>query len=355
MSLQITHKDWGRFKGREVRLFELYDPSAGMRAGLSNYGAVLRTLEVRDGAGAARDIVLGYDRLEDYLEDSTFFGAMIGPIADRLAEGRCELGGRAVRLPLNAGPDSMHSGPDGFHHQVWDWEILDDGIRFFRQFEDRELGFPGRMEVSLSYRMPEAGKLRLGYQASCSAETAVSFTNHSYFNLDGAEGDCREHTLMVAAGQYAQTRREQDPIVTGRLMSVEGTPLDFRRSRRIEEAVSRLEHPEIRAAGGVDHYFVVDGRGRRCAAVLKSRRSGITLHCYTDAPGLLVYTGNGLDGAVGKGGRVYGRNWGVCLETGRMPNAVNIPAYRRDVLLRAGEVYRSETDFIIGSEAQAGS
>ena len=320
-----------------------------MSAAVTNFGGILQSLTVRDARGEALDVVLGYDTLAEYIADGTFFGAMIGPIADRMDGGRCTLAGKQVELPKNAGPDSMHSGPRGFHRQIWDWEELPDGISLFRRFADGELGFPGSLSARLNYRLT-GGALRLECAARSDRETALSFTNHSYFNLDGARGDCRDHVLALSASRYAQTRRETDPIVTGRSMDVAGTPLDFRTGRAVGDAVAHPEFSEIRAAGGVDHYFLSDGEGFREMATLTSPASGLKLTCSSDAPGLLVYTGNGLDGVSGKAGNIYGRHWGVCLETGRFPNAVNFPERRKDVLLQPGEAYESATEFAFSAE-----
>ncbi|MDD4080157.1 MAG: galactose mutarotase [Eubacteriales bacterium] len=347
MSIGIVHRKWGAANGREVRLFDIRDESTGLRVSVSNFGAILQAFMVEDGKGVTRDLVLGYDGLQGYINDSTFFGAFIGPIADRLAGGKFSLGETLVQLPLNAGPDSMHSGPHGFHRQVWDWQILDDGVKFYRKFSDMELGFPGLLEASLSYRLVAPLTLSLDYHAVCSELTAVSFTNHSYFNLNGIQGSCRDHQLAIMAERYAKTAREQDPIVTGQLEKVEGTPLDFRAGKKISDAIAHKEHPEICAADGVDHYFLVDGEGMRRAAVLSDGQCAPSLTCMTDSPGILVYTGNGIHQVTGKDGKVYGKNWGVCLETGRFPNAVNLDAYRPDVLLYPGEEYLSKTEFVI--------
>lgn len=334
---------WGDLAGREIVLLEWEGPS-GMRARVSNYGGALQSLVVPKEDGAL-DVVLGYDCLQDYVSATTFFGAMIGPIADRMDGGRCVLNGTDVQLDKNAGPDSMHSGPRGFHAQAWNWDWLEDGVVLYRRFLPEDIGFPGELKAELRYRLLEGNALRLEYAARCDCETAVSFTNHSYFNLDGGQNACLKHRLSLAADRYAETRRAQDPICTGRALPVENTPFDFRAPRPIEESLSHADFAEIRSAGGVDHYFLVPGEGMRLHASLESLESGLRLRCFSDAPGLLVYTGNGLAHEAGKGGAVYGRHWGVCLETGRFPNAVNFPAWRPQVLLHPGERYASATEF----------
>ena len=348
--MMMKKRLWGECEGKQIYLFEL-DDGCGMRARVSNYGGVLQALWVRDAGGRAMDVVLGYDTLEEYRNDTTLFGAMIGPIADRLDGGHCVLGGHEVQLPLNAGPDSMHSGPCGFHNCVWEWEALADGICFYHRFAPGEIGFPGNMDVYLRYRLCAPNVLRLEYAAECDCETALSFTNHSYFNLDGGANHCRGQRLTVYADRYAETERDSDPICTGRALPVEGTPFDFRGGKALEDALCKTDFSEIRTGGGVDHYFLVGGADMRTHARLESAESGLCLECASDAPGILIYTGNGLEAEPGKGGAIYRKNWAVCLETGRFPNAVNFPELREQVLLRPGERYESATEFRFSSDA----
>ncbi len=343
--VQVSRRDWGTHEGKEVSLFTV--AGEGLIVSVSNYGGVLQSLIARDAGDEPLDIVLGYDSLGDYLAGRHFFGAMIGPIADRMAQGRCTLAGQTVQLPRNAGPDSMHSGPDGFHSQVWDWETLPDGVRFSLCFPEGSLLFPGRMQASLTYRIPRLNTLRLEYRAACSVETSLSFTNHSYFNLEGARRDCLDQSLKVFSDHYAETTCGPAPLVTGRFPEVADTPLDFRAETRIGDAVGQAWNREVAAADGVDHYYKVRGSGFRIAARLSCAHSGLRLACRTDAGGVLVYTGNGLSEVNGKSGMKYGKHWGVCLETGELPNAVNLPEHRASVLLSPGEEYCRATEFIV--------
>lgn len=346
--MNITKKHWGTAEGKAAFLFEL--EQGGMRACISNYGGVLQSLFVKDATGKELDVVLGYDTLQEYMEGETFFGAMIGPVADRLGGGCCRLDDKTVQLPLNAGPDTMHSGPWGFHARLWDWELLGDGIRFSLELDESETGFPGVLKVSLAYRISRENVLRLEYGAVCDRETAVSFTNHSYFNLDGAEKHCRDQILTVRASRYAQTEREADPICTGHTPAVAGTPFDLRVGRRLGDVLACEDFHEIQTGGGVDHFFPVDGEGLREHARIESKESGLMLSCLSDAPGVLVYTGNGLVCERGKQGKIYEKNWAVCLETERFPNGVNLPEWRSQVVLPANESYKSATEFVFSAK-----
>lgn len=342
--VRVSRTPWGNHLGQDVSLYVLQ--GEGLRAAVSNYGALLQSLVMEDAPGGLSDLVLGYDSLKEYLEGESFFGASIGPVADRLAGGSCEVGGRTVRLPRNAGPDSMHSGPGGFHSRMWEADILEDGVAFTGVFPEEPDGFPGTLTARLAYRLLPGRALRLEYAASCTRETALSFTNHTYFNLSGAKTDSRGHTLRLNADFYAETNCGIDPLVTGRFLGVAGTPLDFREGAVIGDAVSRLEHPEIRSAGGVDHFFSVRGAGFREMAELLSPKDGLRLACFSDADGLMVYTGNFIaPGTRGKAGAAYGPNSGVCLETGQPPNAVNFPAHRARVVKAAGEPYQAATEY----------
>lgn len=342
---QVSRRPWGTHQGKDIYLFSIVN--SAMRVTVANYGALLQSFFIEDTSGKPSDIVLGYDSLGEYLSDPFFFGAMIGPIADRIENGKFTLSNQSVVLPLNAGPDTMHSGPCGFHSQVWDWMMLSDGVVFKRSFSERALGFPGKLQVKLTYRIAQQNTLRLEYEAECSKETALSFTNHSYFNLDNAKQDCRNHILTVFADTYAETFRNHDPLVTGRFVNVHNTPFDFRKGEQVENAITQIENREIRSSNGVDHYFPVNGTGFRNAAMLLSIQSGLRLTCRTDAEGILIYTGNGITQIPGKLGKVYGPNWGVCMETGRLPNAVNLDEHRRQVILHPSEVYRSATEFLV--------
>lgn len=344
LKMKITKRNWGSCDERQICLFEI-DNERGMRACVSNYGAILQSLRVQDRWGTVRDVVLGYDTLEEYIQSDTFFGAMVGPIADRIENGSFTIAGRHIQLPRNAGPDCMHSGPCGFHAQVWNWHEIPNGIAFERSFTEDDTGFPGCMDVQISYKVMDSCLLRLEYAAKCDCETALSFTNHSYFNLDGGRNHCRDHMLWVHADRYAETRRDEDPICTGKALPVKRTALDLRSGRKISDVLAAVDFREIRTGGGLDHFMIVNGSGMREHARLESRESGIRLICRSDAPGVLVYTANGLAGERGKGGAVYGRNWGVCLETERFPNAVNLPEYRSSVVLQPGLAYRSASEY----------
>ncbi|MDO5444926.1 MAG: aldose epimerase family protein [Eubacteriales bacterium] len=342
---EIRKHPWGNVGGREVSLYEL-SCAGGITVKVSDYGGILQSFFTPEPD--ARDIVLGYDTVEEYVRSSTFFGAFVGPLADRTGGARLSLAGKEILLEANAGNDCMHSGSAGFHARVWNTEILPDGVCFSSSFEDDPL--PGKLDVSVFYSIPAPDILRITYEAACSEETALSFTNHSYFNLEeGTQNrSCLNDRLTLFASQYAETDCSADPLVTGNLRSVEGTPFDFRGGVRIGDAVSAADFPEIESAGGgVDNYFLTDGSGFRPHAHLRSADGKTELLCMSDAPGVLVYSGNGLQAEKGKGGEIYGKHGGIAFETENFPNAVNIPVLRSSVLIRPGERFHTVTEYVV--------
>ena len=332
--MQIKKRLWGEMDGKNVYIYDIV--SGDTRMSVSDFGALWHSFVIGN-----RDFVLGYDTPQEYRENMTFFGAMIGPIADRLAEGKCVLGGKDVQLQKNAGPDSMHSSDIGFHNRIWDAEMLEDGVSFHSVYADD--GLPGNIAIRLSYRLTDENTVRIEYAAETDSETALSFTNHSYFNLSGGEKHCRDHKITVHADYYAETMRDEEPIVTGRMLKAEGTPMDLRGGAVLSDVLAQSDFPEIRTGGGVDHFFIVNGEGMRPHAEIEG--DGWKLECKSDAPGVLVYTANGLEEGIGKNGLPHGKNYAICLETERFPNAVNIDGLRDGVLLLPGEKYRSATEF----------
>ncbi len=335
--MTITRQRWGAIGPRDIYLFDL-DGGAGVRARISNYGGTIQSLIVPDRHGNPTDIVLGYDTIEEYMRGEHFFGASIGPIADRMAGGKCILNEKEIQLDLNAGPDCMHSGSNGFHALIWDYEMMDDGICLRRYIAEFDLN------MEIRFRIIKNG-LRLEYAAQSDRESAVSPTNHSYFNLSGAKTDVRGNLITLHASTYAETERESDPIVTGRAPDVSGTPMDMRSEIAIGDVLSHTDFHEIQTGGGVDHYFPIDGAGMRTMANVYCPDSGILMKCASDADGVLVYTGNGLENEPGKSGALYHKNWAVCLETEGFPNAVNLPQLRDRALLKPGTKFASATEY----------
>ncbi|MGW8060750.1 aldose epimerase family protein [Streptomyces ziwulingensis] len=300
---------------------------AGVRVRVLSYGGIVQTAEVPDRDGAAADVVLGFGDLDGYLtHPGPYLGALVGRYANRIAGGRFTLDGRTYALARNNGPNSLHGGERGFDRHVWDVEPVGDGgygVRLSRVSPDGEEGFPGRLEMSVTYTLEESGALRIGYEAVTDAPTVLNPTNHSYFNLGGADsGHAGGHELRLAASRF--TPVDADLIPTGPPEDVTDTRFDFRRARKV--------------GSGYDHNFVLD-KGVTDTAVevaeLYDPASGRVLTVATTEPGLQLYTADHLDEPFAPGD-------GIALETQHFPDSPNRPDFPGTVL-RPGEVFRSET------------
>jgi aldose 1-epimerase len=314
--------------GRDVHLYTLQDED-GFEVAITNYGGAVVSLKVPDRNGVFADIVLGFETLEEYVQNPRYFGGLIGRHANRIGGGKFSLNGTQYQLTRNNGANHLHGGARGFDKRVW--EALDQtdrgavSLRLRYVSRDGEEGYPGNVRAEVSYTL--AGyELRMDYEATTDRDTIVSLTNHSYFNLAGC-GDILGHELTLHANAF--TPVSEDLIPTGEVQSVADSNMDFRESRPI-------------ASGGYDHNFVLsdyDG-SLRSAVRLYEPRSGRLLEILTTEPGIQFYSGNFLDGSfAGKGGIVYNKYAGLCLEPQHFPDAPNHPNFPSTVL-KPGEVYR---------------
>jgi aldose 1-epimerase len=319
----------------------------GMEARLLDLGATLVSLRVPDRDGRPGNVVLGYERVEDYADDPFYLGAMVGRFANRIAQARFTLDGRQHHLPANNGPHHLHGGPGGFHRRLWRGENFRDGevagAAFSLESPDGEEGYPGLLQVRVTYSLSPADELVVECTATTDQPTPVSLAQHSYFNLAG-RGDILGHRLTINADRYLPV--DEGLIPTGELAPVEATPFDFRQPEPIG---SRIEddHEQLRRGAGYDHNFVLNrpGPGLVHAAHLTDPRTGRVLDVHTTLPGLQLYSGNFLDGrSAGPSGRVLARRGGVCLEAQHFPDAPNQPGFP-SAILRPGQEYRAKTVF----------
>lgn len=306
---------------------------------LLDYGAAIQSLLVKDGSGTWADVVLGYDTITEYEENDGYLGACIGRVGNRIGGASFRLNGKTYALYQNDGKNHLHGGLRGFDKYVWQTEVLADGIRFFRLSADGEEGYPGNLEVSVTCRL-DAGALILEYEAVSDADTLCSLTNHSYFNLDGG-GSVLEHTLKINAGRFLEN--DSGCLPTGKLLSVEDTPFDFRTEKKIGRDIAQ-EHPQLQNCGGYDHNFCLKKSEEFCEAAVLRGKNGITMTVSTSMPGLQVYSGNFLTERKGKGGAVYQKHGAVCLETQYYPNAMACEGFEKPIL-KANVPYRHITVF----------
>ena len=369
--------------GRSAGLYIL-ESSDGMRAAVTDYGAALVSLAVPDSKGRLRDVVLGHDDASGYETGSGHIGASVGRFANRIAGAGFELNGHTYELTANNGANCLHGGRDFFKNRLWGVKIdftsvrsgdimaayasesisdkdpsrglkglHDDSITFCLDSPDGDQGFPGNMHIEVTYSLPGNGKLRIDYRAVSDADTPVSFTNHSYFNLNGHDsGTVMGHVARINAEYYTPVDAGLIPLEEP--APVAGTPFDFREDKMLGRDIN-ADNEQNALGGGYDHNFVIGEEvGERTiqeAGILYSEDSGICMTVLTDMPGMQVYTANGLKEEPGKDGAVYGRRSAVCFETQFRPNAINStdPDVRKGCILKAGEEFISSTIYRFSS------
>lgn len=339
-------------RGEPVERWELRLPS-GASAAVLTRGATLQQVRVPDAAGALGDAVVALPDVAAYENASGYPGAVVGRVANRLAGGRFTLDGTTRTVPVNDGPNALHGGVEGFDQRVWAATEVDvdgsAGVRFSLHSPDGDMGFPGALDVAVTYSLHQEGAavtLRLDYLATTDAPTPVNLTNHAYFALDGA-GSVEDHVVRLAASRYLPVDGALVP--TGDLAPVAGTPFDFSTPTTVGARL-RDADPQLLLAGGYDHCLLLDAPGGlREVGSLHGPRSGRTVTVRTDLPGLQFYSGNFLDGSWRTTqGRPVRQGDAVCLETQLLPDAVNQPALAAlgDPVLRPGDEFTTTTEYV---------
>ena len=302
--------------------------SKGMKAGIINYGAILVNLLVPDQKGNIADVVLGYDTLEPYFENGSFFGATIGPNANRIGKAAFSLDGRSYQLNANDGENNLHSHKElGYHKRVWEASWEDGSIRLLLEDEDGSMGFPGAKKIQVIYSLTEDNELKIQYEVWSDKNTIINMTNHTYFNLAGHDkGKIYDHVLELKASAYTPVTASLIP--TGELAPVKETSFDFLKAKRIGEEID-ADDEQLKIAGGYDHNWVIDGENGtlREFAVVTEPVSGRCLKAYTDLPGVQFYAGNFIGRQMGKENAEYEARSGFCLETQYFPDTANKPAF----------------------------
>ena len=337
--------------GQRVELYTLTN-SRGMQVRAITYGAIIQAIRVPDTSGRVADVALGFDSLQGYLTDSPYFGAIVGRYANRIARGRFTLGGRTYRLATNNGPNHLHGGLKGYDKVVWRGESFQRGdtvgVKFEHTSPDGDEGYPGTVQVAVTYTLTPGNELIVEYGASADRPTPLNLSQHSYFNLAGeGSGDILKHELTIDADRYTPVNSTLIP--TGALARVANTPFDFRRATAIGARIGKND-PQITYGKGYDHNFVLNrtGPGLQHAVHVLHPKTGRTLDISTTEPGLQFYSGNFLDGTIkGKAGHVYTHRSALVLETQHFPDSPNHPAFP-STILRPGKDYRSRTVFAFG-------
>lgn len=329
----------------------------GVEARIMNYGATLLALRIPDQSARQIDVVLGFDEAAAYFSDHPYFGAVIGRYANRIAGASFVLGGTKYALPANDGRHHLHGGPHGFHKVIWRAadERAGAAPRITWHYASRagEEGYPGNLDVELTYTLTEDNALRLDYAARTDAATIVNLTHHAYWNLAG-RGDILDHELQILASRFLPIAA--DLIPTGERRRVSGGAMDFLAAAPIRSRLEPGDRQLHLAHGGYDHNWILDRSTSRVQLVARLRDpgSGISMEVWTTEPGLQFYSGNFLDGSlVGKRGQPYGKHAGLCLETQHFPDSPHQPGFPR-VVLDAGGVYRQTTLYRFPSAGRTG-
>ena len=345
--MNVTKKAFGKMAdGTPVDLYTLTNDN-GLQAKITTYGGAVVSLLVPDRDGKLDDVVLGLETLEEYVKKSPFFGCIAGRYANRIAKGKFTLNGVAYTLAQNDGPNHLHGGVKGFDKAVWAAQAKssDDGAGLELTYlsRDGEENYPGNLSVTVTYTLTNDDALRIDYMATTDADTVVNLTNHTYFNLaDGGAGDILGHELMIDAERFTPT--DSTAIPTGELRSVAGTPMDFRQLTAIGARIEQ-DDEQLRFGHGYDHNWVLNSSAGRLALAAKVREpvTGRVMEVYTTEPGIQFYSGNFLNGTItGKGGAVYHKRSGLCLETQHFPDSPNQPDFPSTVL-KPGETYQTTT------------
>lgn len=346
-AIRVTKQAFGKTKdGTAVDLFVLSNDS-GMEVAIATYGGIIVRLTAPDRHGRPADVVLGLDTLDGYLKGHPYFGCIVGRYGNRIARGRFTLNGIEHKLATNNGENHLHGGLKGFDKAVWKAREIQApearGVELSHLSKDGDEGYPGNLSVKVAYTLSDRNELAIDYSATTDKDTVVNLTNHTYFNLAGqGEGDILAHELTLLAGRF--TPVDKGLIPTGEIQSVKGTPFDFTKPVAIGARIDQ-DDEQLRFGMGYDHNFVLDSAGGTLAkaAEVHDPKSGRVLEVWTTEPGVQFYTGNFLDGSLtGKGGKVYRRRYGFCLETQHFPDSPNRPEFP-SVVLKAGGVHRSKT------------
>lgn len=336
----------------EVELYTLRNTS-GATVKITNYGAIVTSIQMPDKTGQVGEVVLGFDQVQgyltkEYLATGPYFGSVVGRYGNRIAKGRFSLEGKQYKLAVNNGPNHLHGGLKGFDKRVWTARPLDSDtitkLHLTYLSKDGEEGYPGNLQVSVTYTLTNNNELRMEYQASTDKPTVVNLTNHSYFNLaQGAAPNVLDHQVTLNADRYVAVNETLIP--TGDLKPVKGTPFDFTTPHAIGERIGKVE-------GGYDHTWVFSRNGGKAGggdgdlflgARVVAPSTGRVMEVLTDQPGVQFYTGNFLNGTFkGHGDQTYVKHYGFCLETQHFPDSPNQSKFP-SVVLRPGETYRTVT------------
>lgn len=351
----ITAKPFGTLPdGQKADIYTLTNRN-GAVAKISNYGGTVTSLTMPDRNGKFGDVVLGFDSLAKYVKDSPYFGCLVGRYGNRIAKGKFTLDGQNYQLATNNIGNALHGGLKGFDKVLWQAEpkVTAQGpsLKLTYLSKDGEEGYPGTLKVAATYTLTDKNELKLVYRATTDKDTVVNLTHHSYFNLKGqGDGTILDHVLTLDSSRY--TPVDKTLIPTGKVVTVKGTPFDFRKPTPIGARIDAKDE-QLKFGGGYDHNFVADklipGTLTRVAKV-EDPKSGRVMEVFSTEPAVQFYAGNFLDGTLkGKGGRVYAHRGGFCLEPQHYPDSPNQKNFPSTVL-KPGETYKNTIVYRFSTE-----
>ena len=340
--MRITKKLFGYTKENQPVLLYRLENSTGAYVEIINYGCRVHSIFVPDKTGTLQDVCLGYNTLAEYENDDAYFGAAIGRCANIIYDAKFSLNGKLYKLDKNNGDHHNHGGEKGFSFCVWDAEVSDNRLIFSHTFPDMYDGYPGNLNMQITYEWTENNQLNINYQGVSDQDTILNVTNHTYFNLNGANSSSvLNHKLWIDADKITEV--DSNLIPTGEYISVEKTPFDFRKIKTIGDGINST-HYQIQYGMGYDHNFVLNGEGYRKSAILYSPTTKICVTCYTDQPGVQIYTANELTKRTGKYGETLSENSGICMETQHFANAINTPNFPT-IELKKNNIFNSTTSY----------
>ncbi|MFC7062937.1 aldose epimerase family protein [Halobacillus seohaensis] len=330
----------------EWKQFDLVNDN-GMMVSVLNYGGIIRRIVVPDNKGKMENIVLGYKNYEDYQEDRNFFGAIIGRVAGRIEGGSFALGDRTYSLEENDNGNHLHGGETGFHQKVWESDPFqtDDaiGIKLTQTSHDGAGGYPGNLDVMVTYKLNNHNQLIINYDAISDQDTALTLTNHTYFNLSGdLKRNIKSHHVTLDSDRFVEL--DANLIPTGHILDVVSHfPFDFRQGKMLEKGINSEIAQNTLAGCGYDHYFIFNHRKKE-NVVVKDESNGRTLHIKTNQPGMVLYTGNNLKKGLQLTEGPSDKYLGVCFETQASPASLHHDGFP-SVIIGANEKYSKETTF----------
>lgn len=343
--MQVTQEKFGTINDRNITAFMITNEN-GMKMTCIDYGCVITKIITPDKNGNLENIVLGFDSLDDYQRYSPYFGAVVGRVAGRIKGAEFELNGKSYQLTKNEGEHHLHGGDEGFSHVRWDAVAhaneTEGSVEFTYRSLDGAEGYPGNLALKVTYSLTNDNELLISYSGNSDETTLVNLTNHTYFNLSGnIKDDIQEHVLTMDSERFLEIGKEMLP--TGRVLSVEKTPFDFRGGKPIFEGINSVHEQNRLVGNGFDHPFLLDSNHQK-EIVLQDAKSGRVLTVETDEPSVVLYTGNKLGNDYQMRG-VQARDYlGLCLETQGPPDSIHHPAFSSAILKR-GEKYQTTTKY----------